>query len=173
MNTLNQINNINWGNYEDAYGQANDIAKLLEQLSQGDNKVWFDLWSHLCHQGTVYSATLIAMPIIVSLFENNIINYKNNFDFYLFATSVEIFFHQCQVEINVFSLTLEEINNYNNCLIKLDNLVPQFLKDNTNSDCILSALAYQALRGKQFVLAEFLMNVEKDTLPRLLEKLYG
>jgi hypothetical protein len=170
---LKEINAINWENYEDAYGQAQEIPHLLTNLIKNEDKSWFDIWSHLCHQGTVYSATFIAMPFIVDLFEKTIMQSKNKFDFYLFPASVEIFFPQCQVEIDVFNLNQNEIHNYYNCLEKLDNLVPQFLKDNTNEDCILSALAYQAIRSKQVVLAEFLMNVDKNQLPNILDKVYG
>lgn len=55
-----------WSGLRHAYGPAEDIPRLLEQLSPDENaKVWEDLWSRICHQGTVYSASFAVLPYLL------------------------------------------------------------------------------------------------------------
>ncbi|WP_103562275.1 hypothetical protein [Actinomadura rubteroloni] len=52
-----------WPNLEHAYGPAGDVPALLDALvPDGTADVWDELWSRLCHQGTVYSASFAALP---------------------------------------------------------------------------------------------------------------
>jgi hypothetical protein len=53
---------IDWGTLPHAYGSANDMPGLLRQLSPDPKSdVWNKLWSRLCHQGSVYSASFAAL----------------------------------------------------------------------------------------------------------------
>jgi hypothetical protein len=56
-----------WALLKHAYGAAEDIPDLLAALSP-DMKapVWDPLWSRLCHQGTVYSASFAALPVLLA-----------------------------------------------------------------------------------------------------------
>lgn len=61
---------MDWSRLKHAYGNASDVPALLARLSpepQGD--VWDQLWSRLCHQGTVHSASFAALPILVDVAE--------------------------------------------------------------------------------------------------------
>jgi hypothetical protein len=52
-----------WTKLQDAYGPATEIPLLLDQLSLDPNaEVWGELWSRICHQGSVYSASFAAIP---------------------------------------------------------------------------------------------------------------
>jgi hypothetical protein len=52
-----------WTALKHAYGVASDVPPLLAALSGDPNsEVWHELWSRLCHQGTVYSASFAALP---------------------------------------------------------------------------------------------------------------
>jgi hypothetical protein len=52
-----------WSDLRHAYGTAADVPALLERLVPDPrNEVWDDLWSRLCHQGSVYSASFAALP---------------------------------------------------------------------------------------------------------------
>ena len=54
-----------WAELQHAYGSAEDVPALLAaaaETSDETGKVWDDLWSRLCHQGTVYSASRAALP---------------------------------------------------------------------------------------------------------------
>jgi hypothetical protein len=59
-----------WASLQDAYGSAEQVPVLLAAAAaagtdEGDS--WDDLWSHLCHQGTVYSASYVALPALAEM----------------------------------------------------------------------------------------------------------
>lgn len=58
-----------WGSLTHAYGSADDVPDLLAAAAADadDRAVWDDLWSRLCHQGTVYDASFAALPALTSL----------------------------------------------------------------------------------------------------------
>lgn len=64
---------IDWSALRHAYGNADDIPALLEAARQapaptdGKEQPWFALWSALCHQGDVYSASYAAVPVLVDI----------------------------------------------------------------------------------------------------------
>lgn len=52
-----------WTTLQDAYGSAAEIPSLLDQISPDPRAdVWEELWSRLCHQGSVYSGSFAAIP---------------------------------------------------------------------------------------------------------------
>ncbi|GGM90322.1 hypothetical protein GCM10009721_14710 [Terrabacter tumescens] len=56
-----------WATLEHAYGSARDVPDLLaaaEHASEETGPEWDDLWSRLCHQGTVYTASYAAIPAL-------------------------------------------------------------------------------------------------------------
>jgi hypothetical protein len=56
-----------WCSLRHAYGPAGDVPALLAQMSPDVSApVWQALWSCLCHQGTVYSASYAALPELES-----------------------------------------------------------------------------------------------------------
>ena len=62
-----------WRELRHAYGSAADIPALLRQLpeapvqsSDTEQEPWFTLWSALCHQSDVYSASFAAVPHIIA-----------------------------------------------------------------------------------------------------------
>lgn len=59
-----------WSTLKHAYGSATDLPALLAALSPDpDASVWYELWSRLCHQGTVYSASFAALPVLLAAAE--------------------------------------------------------------------------------------------------------
>jgi hypothetical protein len=54
-----------WSLLGHAYGPADDIPGLLGQAGTDEHSAaWDDLWSRLCHQGSVYSASFAALPLL-------------------------------------------------------------------------------------------------------------
>ncbi|MGP3691276.1 hypothetical protein ACTVZO_42575 [Streptomyces sp. IBSNAI002] len=52
-----------WSQLTHAYGTAEDVPGLLEAAgSDPEDPAWNELWSRLCHQGTVYPASYAALP---------------------------------------------------------------------------------------------------------------
>lgn len=72
----------NWDELNHAFGSAGDIPALLADLaffpaeSSYEAEPWFSLWSSLCHQGDIYSASFAAVPEIVKHLANNPLNMK-------------------------------------------------------------------------------------------------
>ena len=67
------LTDASWATLTHAYGPAADIPDLLERAREDDSaghlrtSPWFDLWSALCHQGDVYSASYAALPHLVDI----------------------------------------------------------------------------------------------------------
>ncbi len=67
------LNDDRWPQLHHAYGEASAIPQLLavartdEQSGAREGSPWFDLWSALCHQGDVYSASYAAVPHLISI----------------------------------------------------------------------------------------------------------
>lgn len=57
----------NWTSLRDAYGAAGPVEALLERADTDDRAVWDELWSRLCHQGTVQTASYAALPRLAEL----------------------------------------------------------------------------------------------------------
>jgi len=71
------LNDARWTALSDAYGASTGIPKLLahaatlpEDFGEGAEP-YFSLWSALCHQGDVYSASYAALPHLVRIVEEN------------------------------------------------------------------------------------------------------
>src|SRR5687767_14764877 len=62
-----------WGELTHAYGEASDIPALLRDLKAAgppagsQSEPWFSLWSALCHQYDVYTASYAAIPHVVAI----------------------------------------------------------------------------------------------------------
>jgi hypothetical protein len=71
------LNDPRWAALSDAYGGASGVSKLLAEAEalppdSGSNaEPYFTLWSALCHQGDVYSASYAALPHLVRIVEAN------------------------------------------------------------------------------------------------------
>jgi hypothetical protein len=64
-----------WAELQHAYGSAEGIPEALAAAvndpgpSDDEDSVWFDLWSALCHQRDVYTASYAAVPHLVLMAE--------------------------------------------------------------------------------------------------------
>ncbi|GAA1539142.1 hypothetical protein GCM10009730_55400 [Streptomyces albidochromogenes] len=57
-----------WSQLQHAYGTAEDIPALFERLgTEPNDEAWSDLWSRLCHQGSVYPASFAALALLAGL----------------------------------------------------------------------------------------------------------
>ena len=62
-----------WAELRHAYGAAADVPALLARAAterrpgHHRDSAWFELWSALCHQGDVYTASFAAVPHLIAL----------------------------------------------------------------------------------------------------------
>ena len=68
------LDDPHWSSLADAYGAASGIPDLLRALAVDPRpkpgyqaEPWFSLWSGLCHQDDVYTASYAAVPHIVAI----------------------------------------------------------------------------------------------------------
>lgn len=58
----------NWSALSHAYGTADDLPALLDALSPDPaHPSWNELWSRVCHQGSVYSTSAPVLPRLLAL----------------------------------------------------------------------------------------------------------
>ena len=63
-----------WASLQHAYGTAEDVPDLLRAAEESGNEVgpaWDELWSRLCHQDTVYTASYAALPLLADIAERH------------------------------------------------------------------------------------------------------
>ncbi len=66
-----ELDDRSWSDLRHAYGSAENVPGLLRQLralpraTDARAEPYFSLWSALCHQGQVYTASYAAVPHIV------------------------------------------------------------------------------------------------------------
>lgn len=92
---MNKLKCIDWNNLEDAYGAAIKIPILLNKViasadknDETQSELWFELWSRLYHQDTIFSASYAAVPILVNSIPRT--NIPININFFLLPIAVEI-----------------------------------------------------------------------------------
>jgi hypothetical protein len=68
---LEPVESIGWDAVYHAYGPAADVPAQLAAVAVGDDptrdEAWWNLWSNIHHQGTIYEATLPAVPVLFAL----------------------------------------------------------------------------------------------------------
>ena len=68
---LDAIDEVDWAALSHAYHAATDTPAHLVAAAVGDARcrelAWSELWGTVHHQGTVYSATVAAVPIVAAL----------------------------------------------------------------------------------------------------------
>ena len=89
---------IRWDELEDAYGKAGAIPDLLNEAFKEkepnrdpQSGPWFELWSRLYHQDSIYTASYAAVPIIVDAIKKT--EGSIAMDFFLLPVSIEIARH--------------------------------------------------------------------------------
>ena len=88
------LESCEWSNLSHAYGNADDIPKLLSKLgdypatTEHDSEPFFSLWSSLCHQGDTCTAAYAAVPHLLGLAKAA--PGRITYDYLLLPTSIEI-----------------------------------------------------------------------------------
>ena|SRR5215467_5788249 len=87
-----------WNNWQDAYGSAATIPPLLQQVITNKSQKhdlqsgpWFELWSRLYHQGSIYTASYAAVIVISEAVKNA--EDAIAMDFFLLPASIELSRH--------------------------------------------------------------------------------
>jgi hypothetical protein len=91
-----------------------DLAASPERRASSNSEPWGTLFSSLCHQGTIYSASFAAVPHIVDIGLRSAKNQEIDFGFFLLPTIIEqarLEGQQPEVDEDIFSSYLESIKH--------------------------------------------------------------
>jgi hypothetical protein len=85
-----------------------------------DDEPFFSLWSGLCHQGNIYTASYAAVPVLVSLIENA----PKIIDYHYFLLLILI--HIVQLKGSAPAITDDLKLNYDDAIARLPVLAAGF-----------------------------------------------
>lgn len=162
-----ELNDDRWSELTHAYGAASDIPALLRALAeqpeqQGVNDdPWLTLWSSLCHQGDIYTASYAAIPHVVNiaLSQANPID----FGFFLFPASVEVARARGRgPEAPNFLLPAYEL-----AISRLIDCVIAHRDETWSQDMTIAVMAAMAVSKRHHALAEAIMNLDEDWISRI------
>lgn len=70
---LETLDTVDWASYEHAYGAADDVPQLLRELVSSNEEErkqsLYQLYGNIWHQGTIYEATVQALPFLLEILE--------------------------------------------------------------------------------------------------------
>ena len=161
------MESIKWDELEHAYGEASDIPQLLEQLESYpsfesyDEEPFYTLWSSLCHQGDIYSASYSAVPIIVSLIESA--PDKVSYNYFLLPVCIEV----ARLKGNGPKLGKDIETHYGNSIKALANLTGKVESTDETMASVLAAAT--AVRHGKAELAEAILELTPDILVEFQE----
>ena len=157
-----------WDSLQHAYGAATDIPDLLRALERASgptsdyrDEPWFSLWSSLCHQGDIYSASYAAVPHIVRI--ASAAAGPIAFGFFLLPASIEVARHQGRGP----PLLPDLETAYRQAIDELVGCIHQHWRDEWNRDMLLSALGALAVAKGDHEVAEAILNLDNDLVARI------
>lgn len=162
------LENPKWNELSHAYGNASDIPALLRQLASfpaetsSNDEPWFTLWSSLCHQGDVYSASFAAIPHVIAALASN--PQAASFNYFMLPASVEV----ARVQTG-FTVPPDLELAYFESLKQLPTLVAAVARPGWEEPLSTSALAAIAAATGKHKIAELLLFLEPDLIPEVIE----
>ena len=143
-----ELDDPRWGTLSHAYGLASDIPSLLTRArdesrpGHQSDSAWFDLWSALCHQDDVYSASYAVVPHLVGLARRHLA--RQQYDALLLCACIEL----ARLEGRGPAIPLELASEYEDAIAQACLLAQTHLSLawNADADAAIRASA-AALRG--------------------------
>ena len=142
-----------------AYGAAADVPALLERIrmfpeeSDWQAEPWFSLWSALYHQGDIYSASIAAVPFIVSALAAA--PDKATLSFYLLPASIAV-----ADSVNPVSVDPAIRDSYGESLLELGAIASAALSSIVDPDIAKAAQAAALVSAGAFEQAGNLLEAD-------------
>ena len=162
-----ELDDSRWSELTHAYGVASDIPDLLHALAkrpdqQGPNdEPWFTLWSSLCHQGDVYTASYAAIPHVVEIALSQ--GRPIDFGFLLLPASVDVARTKGRgPEVPDFLLPA-----YDLAISRLPDCVLRQRGESWSQDMTIAVMAAIAVSKSHHALAEAVMNLDEDRISKI------
>jgi hypothetical protein len=164
------LNQKEWFVLKDAYGSAQNIPTYLAAVEADpspkdtyDADPWFSLWSALCHQGDVYSASFAALPHLLRIAKAAQWPFAS--DLIALPVSIEIARIRKGIQIPP-----ELEGDYRLALKEIPEIVCQNVELAWDHVFTQTATAGLALCQGQVDLAEAIMELGPTTVKRFLEE---
>ena len=158
-----------WSSLADAYGPATDIPDLLRALAadprpkpEYEAEPWFSLWSGLCHQEDVYTASYAAVPHIVAIASSA--PGPIDFSFFQLPAAIEIARHRGRGP----TVPTELATAYHAAIQSLVDCVALHRHDDWDEPMLLSALTAQAVAKGNYGVAEALSKLDEYLITRII-----
>lgn len=164
-----ELNDRRWNELSHAYGPAGNIPELLQQLStfppqtNNQSEPYFSLWSALCHQGDVYTASYAAVPHIIKYAE--FAPSKVNWSAILLVTSIEIGRMKSQAP----DIPADLAKPYFDSLTSLPRIIAETAEQEWDEFFARVASAALAVAKEQPKLGEAILELEPERVPVFLE----
>jgi len=162
------LDDARWEKLEHAYGGAGNIPALLRALASStipklgfQEEPWFSLWSSLCHQGDVYTASYAAIPHIVRIASEA--DGPIDSSFFHLPAAVEV----ARQSGRGPDLPEGLANDYHCAIGQLLANVVKCQSENWDQSMVLAVAAAQAVAKGQFELAEALLNIDADWIAKI------
>jgi hypothetical protein len=156
-----------WVGLRHAYGSAADIPDLIRALKLSTSprkgqtdEPWHSLWSSLCHQGDVYTASYVAVPHIVQLASET--RTPIDFSFYLLPAAIEVARKSGQGP----AVPEGHARDYHRAIARLVDVVSIHRDDPWDRATLLSAAAALAVAKGDIDVAEALINLTDDWIAK-------
>jgi hypothetical protein len=168
VDSVSALNAVRWAELSHAYGFATDLQPRLEQLfsypseRHASSEPWHSLWSCLCHQGDVYSASFAAVPVIVEALEANPLEATRSYFQLPVCIELARLSHHADVPNHLAGA-------YFAALGKFPVLVAQAAAKSWDPDFAAVAVASIAIAKGNPALAQLLMELEDRDIPEVLE----
>ena len=165
--TALSLDDPRWSQLVHAYGSAGDIPPPLRQLSSFPSnhnykdEPWHSLWSSLCHQGDVYSASFAAVPHIIMAAAAD--PRRASYSYFLLPASIEI----ARVKDAVPILGNLDVP-YFESLALVPGIVAGAAREDWDEDFCSSALAALAAAKRHPSMAEIIRELDGDAVPEIL-----
>lgn len=157
-----------WNELQHAYGRAGNVPDLLRTLasSTGPNarvqdEPWFSLWSNLCHQGDVDTASYAAVPHVVHIASQAA--EPVDFGFFQLPTAIE-FARQTGGGPEIPPFLAED---YHDAIQQLTDNVSLHRHHPWDQSMLLSAAAAQAVAKGHVDVADALLNMDAGIISRI------
>ena len=153
------LNGVRWSELSHAYGFAGNLEPLLLSLydfppeSKSQAEPWHTLWSSLCHQGDVYSASFAAVPAIVDALGTR--PRSATLSYFHLPVCIEL----ARVRHH-FEIPPDLEQPYFSAIARLPALVAEASAATWDADMTAVASAAIAVAKGQWQIAELLTNIE-------------
>jgi hypothetical protein len=164
-----QLDSPKWSDLRHAYGSAADIPAMLHELEQfppnegSEAPPYFMLWSSLCHQDDVYTASYAVVPHIIRILASA--PSRAHWDFFLLPACIEI----ARAKGRGPEIPAELRDDYFAALRRIPALAAAAAESQWDEGFCRTVTAAIAVAKGQPALGEAILELDSDTVKKFME----